>query len=171
MNYKKFLNIILAFVFVFSSIFAQQDKNDKNLFLDAARQYKEGNFQSALQLYQKIEDKTPQINYNLGNCAYKLDKLGYALLYWRRAEKSWGIFGRSELLDNIFLLKKTLNKEKIKPVKYFGWFVRFKNSFVSLVRCVPLFLIQFSFLILWLFLFVCLRFLYKKKRRCNANYY
>src|SRR3989304_7631540 len=75
----------------------------QELFIKANEFYKQGNFAGAYELYQQIPNKSAQVQYNLGNCAYKRGKLGYALWHWRKAEKRWGVFGREELLNNIRL--------------------------------------------------------------------
>jgi tetratricopeptide (TPR) repeat protein len=136
----------------------QAVKNQK-LFETANRLYKKGNFRAAIKIYKKIPNKSAYVNYNIGNCEYKLEKYGNALLYWRRAEKKWGIFNREELLNNIFLLKK-----KMGTVRRFR--TRLANNIViSSLRFMPIITIQTLFLILWLFLFIYIRFLYKKKKK------
>ena len=69
-----------------------------------------------MQYYKRIPHKSAVVNYNLGNCAYKLGQKGYALLYWRRAEHAWKFTGREELLENIFLLKGELQKIEKKSM-------------------------------------------------------
>jgi len=163
MKVKTLFKII--FVFCLSvKILSAQDNFQEN-FLKANQFYKEGKFEEALKLYEKIPNPAPQVNYNLGNCAYKLDKHGYALLYWKRAEKDWGLFDRTELLDNISLLKRTLIKTDKPRSEIFRFFGKLKSYSVSLIRSAPLFMIQILFLLLWLFLFLYLRYLYKRGKK------
>lgn len=140
--------------------------NYQETFLQANEAYKKGEFSKAYDLYKSIPNPGPEINYNLGNCAYKLGQFGYALLYWRRAERLWNIFDRSELLDNIFLLKNQVSgsdqKEKNKVFESLRWI---KNYTISVVSAIPLVAIQILFLAIWLFLFLYVRFLFKRKRR------
>jgi len=143
-------------------------KNSKYLFEKANECYKNGKFEDAMQAYKKICSKTPMVNYNLGNCAYKLGQKGYALLYWRRAEKDWGFFGKGELLENISLLKDSLRKRSVKTAKrniVIRLIHKCKIIASSFLRTVPLIVLQFIFLLLWLFLFLYLRFLYKKRKK------
>ena len=153
-------------LFSFSLINAQ---SPKKLFEQANKLYKSEKFERALKLYKKIPNKSAYVNYNLGNCAYKLERYGYALLYWRRAEKNWGIFNREELVSNIFLVKEKLGgmrgitpKERNPIVKRI---VNLKNIGISLLRSMPIFILQLLFLIIWIFLFIYIRFLYKKRKK------
>lgn len=141
--------------------------NNKEQFLQANQLYKSGNFKEAMQVYEQIPNKNFQINYNLGNCAYKLGKDGLALLYWRRAENKWGVLGRGELLENISLLQnKLFNKnKKISKNSFVKALKNFKIYSVSLIRSAPVFSFQFAFLVLWFVLFLFLRILYKKKNK------
>ena len=52
--------------------------------------YKNGQFEKAIAEYKSILDQgyeSAGIYYNLGNCYYKLGKLGYAILYYEKALK------------------------------------------------------------------------------------
>jgi len=139
--------------------------NYQEMFLKANKFYKEGEFQSAYDLYKKIEIKSSQLHYNKGNCAYQLGKYGYALLYWRRAERSWGLFNRAELLDNIALLKHKINKSKPYKNITLLFLKKMKRYVSSLLRSTSLFSFQLLFLIFWVFLFLYLRYLYKNKQK------
>ena len=138
--------------------------NSQDLFSKANQAYKQSEFEKAYELYQKVTEKSAYVNYNLGNCAYKLEKYGYAMLYWKRAEQDWGFWNRQELLDNIYLLKKKLNGSS-KVEDRFAFFYKSKSFFVSIVRNVPIFYLQLLFLIFWVFLFLYIRRLYKSKRK------
>ncbi|MFH1643715.1 MAG: hypothetical protein ABIA74_00885 [bacterium] len=141
------------------------DNNEQ--FSTANQLYTSGKFKEAMQAYQQIPEKNFQINYNLGNCFYKLGKYGQALLYWRRAESDWGILGRGELLENINLLQEKLSKDKKKGFNNFvsRFLAKVKNYFLSWIRSAPILFFQIMFLILWFILFVFLRILYKKKSK------
>lgn len=169
MNIKQILCFTtILFFSIFSSYLLCQ--NNEDIFNQANCLYKKGQFEEALTLYQKIPNKSGYVHYNLGNCAYKLKKFGYALLYWKRAEKDWNFFNRDELLDNIDLLKKELEKQqnKIKKKKILPFFVllkKIKSLSLSWIRSMPLIVLQILFLILWLFLFFYLKFLYKTRKK------
>jgi len=156
------------FIVIFSIFFAISC-NANESFERANQFYKDGKFDKAMELYKQIPDKSSYVNYNLGNCAYKLNDYGFALLYWRRAEKNWGFFNRGELLENVMLLKEKMVELSGATVKKHNvislFFIKSKNILSSWTRTMPLFILQFLFLLLWLFLFVYLRFLYKKRRK------
>jgi len=141
----------------------------QTVFLQANALYKKGKFAQAKNLYEKIPHKSAFVHYNLGNCAYKLEQYGVALLSWRRAEKHWGFFNRDELIDNITLLKEKLRIiqggeiKKRSPITLA--FLKIKNLIVSSLQSLPLLIVQFIFLLLWLFLFLYIRFLYKKRKK------
>jgi len=163
---KNFIKIFSIF-FVISC--SANEVNSTHIFEKANQFYKDGKFERAIELYKKIPNKSAYVNYNLGNCSYKLSDYGNALLYWRRAERNWGFFNRSELLENIMLLKQTvleLNGITVKkPNSVTLFFIKLKNLVSSWIRTMPLFILQFLFLLLWLFLFTYLRFLYKKRKK------
>lgn len=94
----------------------------QSLFLQANEQYKKGNVEQARTLYQKIVNKSPQVYYNIGNCEYRLNHPGYAMLYWRRAERDWGIWDRDDLVKNIELLKKSFSRHQHEPNKTLSFF-------------------------------------------------
>ncbi len=133
------------------------------LFLEANRLYKEKKFQDAMNRYLKIPQPSAVVNFNLGNCAYNLGRLGYALLYFRRAQREWGFFNRGELLSNIALIKDKLRPadEKVR----FAFLKAAKGSITSLLRAIPLGVLQLIFLLLWIFLFIYLKVLYKEKQK------
>jgi tetratricopeptide (TPR) repeat protein len=173
MPYKKiaiFLFITLIDISIQTQILkAQQDQlHDYNAIFEKANMlYKEGKHEDAMELYKKIPDKSAAVNYNLGNCAYKLNKLGFALLYWRRAEKDWGFFGRTELLNNMKLLREQLKPLKTEKQKDLV-LIKAKNlhlHIASFIRATPLFIFQIVFLFFWIFLFVFIRNLLVRKKR------
>lgn len=59
----------------------------EELFLRAGNFYKAGNAQEALLCYEQIANKGPAVWYNMGNCAYVLDDMLHAFVYWRRAQR------------------------------------------------------------------------------------
>jgi tetratricopeptide (TPR) repeat protein len=143
--------------------------NYQEVFFKANELYKEGKYQQAQALYQTIPNPGPHVHYNLGNCAFKLGRPGYALVHWRRAEKNWGLFNRAELLHNIALVKKQHKKqpqEQDSPLERIkGTMDDFKSTLISFVRSTPLFMLQFLFLIMWIISFLYLRYLYRRRQK------
>lgn len=147
-----------------------QTQNAQNLFDQANAVYKNGEYAKAYDLYNQIPNKSSGIHYNLGNCAFKQGKMGYALLHWRRAERNWGYFGREELLENIAIVKAkttpqpaTTDENITILTSLASFFKSIKNSFFSLVHALPIINLQIIFLALWLFLFIYIRYLYRRK--------
>lgn len=149
---------------------ATQAPSDTELFTQANEAYKKGDFALAYDDYQKMSNKNSAVHYNLGNCAYKLSKYGYALLHWRRAERNWGFFGREELNKNIELVKKQLNPPQTsQETNGLSTIIDFcksnKNAFFATSRAMTLFHLQIIVLFMWICLFCYLRYLYKRKQK------
>jgi len=70
MKGKLFLPIFCFVVLVFAGATARV--NYQELFLKANNFYKDGQFKKAYNLYKKIEVKSPDLEFNKGNCAYQL---------------------------------------------------------------------------------------------------
>ena len=139
-------------------------------FARANALYKAGEFAKAYDLYLQIPNKSPQLYYNIGNCAYKLGKHGYALAFWRRAEHTWGFFDREELLKNIALVKQLASKQligdaKTEPTAIVAFFSSCRQSLVSLVTSIPLLYLQILVLFFWLILLFYLRALRRKHNK------
>ncbi|MCK4265193.1 tetratricopeptide repeat protein [Candidatus Babeliales bacterium] len=154
---------VLFLLFLFSSLNLTA-VNYQERFLQANEYYKEGKVEEAFNLYNSIPKKSGIINYNLGNCAYKQKKYGLALAYWKKAEKHWGIWNKSDLRHNISTVE-----QKVLPRSYTDrlttFLAKFKNEVFSYLISVPLSVLQILFLALWLFLFVYLKFLYRNKHK------
>lgn len=166
----KSFSVFFMFVFIFN-FGVGQVVNQQDLFLKANDAYKSSDFKKAMGLYKQIPNKSSVVNYNLGNCYYKQKHFGQALLYWRRAEKSWGFADRSELLENIQLLKQTIDensdKKKSKWSRSFvaKLLIRSNRYFISLIRSLPVISFQMIFLLLWFLVFLFVRFLHRKKNK------
>ena len=162
---KRIRTALFALLFIIvGGCNAIQVDESPDLFTRAGKLYQKNEYEQALGLYKQITPKSAPVYYNMGNCAYKLDDYGRALLYWRRAEKMWGMFGRQELLENIAVLKKKQaeqrpEKEIVSVIK------RWTHSFISWLRSVPLFFLQLTFLLLWFFLFMYLKLLSQQRYR------
>jgi tetratricopeptide (TPR) repeat protein len=81
--------LILILISFFLSVSLAQSGVD--YFFDRGNQsYRNGNYTEAIEHYQKILDtgyESGKLYYNLGNCYYKLDKIGYAILYYEKSRK------------------------------------------------------------------------------------
>ena len=158
--------LVLFFVFGLISLLGLNaiDLRFQETFLKANKEYKQGSFKEALSLYKRIPSKGARVYYNMGNAAYKQERYGHALLFWRRAERLWGIRDKSELFHNISLLKRNLfGKQPRHP--FFEFLKTMRDHAVSFIRSAPLIGLQIFFLIVWFFLFFYIKQLYRKRYR------
>lgn len=161
-SWQKFM-----YVFVFMGAWTTClpfNPQDAEKFEAAFQAYKQEKFQDAYQLYSEISNPTAKIYFNMGNCAFKLNKLGRSLWHWRQAELRWGFFDRDDLYQNLDLVREKLFANKkdshslIKSKKFFERGIRFIHIF-------PLWFIQVLFLIAWTILFVFVKRLFRQKQK------
>ncbi|UAM98068.1 SH3 domain-containing protein [Polaribacter litorisediminis] len=128
---KKILFLLLI---IANAVVAQ---NTTELFTDANDLYKNEKIEEAIELYKKIETQgfvSSELYYNLGNCYYKLNKVGPSIYYYEKAlqlnplnedVKNNLVFAKRLALDNIEELPKTvfqkLNKNWLQKLSYNQW--------------------------------------------------
>ncbi len=135
-----------------------QETDHQKLFLEATRQYDEGNFEEAGKRYLKIVElgwENGPLYYNMGNTFFRLNDLGQAVLFYERAARLMP--GDEALAHSIRVAKaKTANRFRLLP-KPFG--LRAWNKLVFAVQPsgllyigLLLYLVGISFLIyrIWL---------------------
>ena len=124
---------ILFLLFVMSvSVFVAQ--TNEELFDKANAQYKEGNYQEAINLYTQIESESvasSALYFNLGNCYYKLNNVANTIYNYEKAlildplnnDASNNLeFARRMTIDNIEELPKTfLQRIEINYIKKFSY--------------------------------------------------
>jgi len=126
--------IVFLFLIIASSLTAQ---NADSLFETANNLYKEGKIEQAIESYREIESKnliSSELYYNLGNCYYKLNKVGPAIYNYEKAllinplnedVKNNLIFAKRLALDNIEELPKTVlqkfNQNYLQNLSYNQW--------------------------------------------------
>ncbi|MBT3258099.1 MAG: tetratricopeptide repeat protein [Deltaproteobacteria bacterium] len=94
MRYRFLLPIIcvLTAAFPVSSAFGQNHEGNRaweEIFYQANQDYREGNFQEAVEAYQQLirtDHGAPRIQYNLGNTWFRMNQLGRAILAYERAQ-------------------------------------------------------------------------------------
>jgi len=128
--YKRFLVASLIILpFYSNSSFGQEIGAYFNI---ANTHYQTGDFQRALEDYQKIIDsgyESGALYYNMGNCYYKLQNIGRAILYYERAKRF--LQGDEDLKTNIVLANLAV-VDKITPRGEF-WLFRILRGFVHLL--------------------------------------
>lgn len=171
MNLKNILNLLIFSASLFIVAYsAEEQQNYAQLFEQANSLYKQDKFDEALNLYKKIPNGGAIVSYNMGNCAYKLNNYGAALAFWRRAERNWGFGESAELLNNIKLLKNKLAElskdpnDKPKDV-FLQKIQNLKIYFDFFIHSTPIIFFQIVFLLLWLFMFIAIRKLFRGKKK------
>jgi tetratricopeptide (TPR) repeat protein len=126
--------IVFLLWIVANSVSAQ---NADSLFVAANNFYKNGNFETAIENYQKIASQnliSSELYYNLGNSYYKLNKVGPSIYYYEKAlqldplnedVKKNLVFAKRLALDNIKELPQTflqkLNTDYLQKLSYDQW--------------------------------------------------
>ncbi len=117
--YKIILRLAVLIVVLPLLIYAQ----DKTEFFQQGNQlYRAGEYEKALNSYIEIYKsgyESGPLYYNIGNCYYKLDETGRAILYYERAKKL--IPGDEELEFNLKLAHLSV-VDKIEPLPTFFLF-------------------------------------------------
>ncbi|MDY6863359.1 MAG: SH3 domain-containing protein [Thermodesulfobacteriota bacterium] len=107
--------LFVANVFFLSPLHAKEiQDNLMDLFLKANKNYKKGAFYDSAKLYEEILHsgiKNGIIYYNLGNCYFKIEKLGKAIRAYRNAQL---YLPRDEDLEANINYARQLTKDKIE---------------------------------------------------------
>jgi tetratricopeptide (TPR) repeat protein len=86
-NWIGFAVFVLVFVIPFGA--GGTDEHARTM-IQGVQHYQEGRYDEAIKAFQKIADagvRNGKLFYNLGNAHLKMDRLGYALLWYERALK------------------------------------------------------------------------------------
>ena len=127
-------------------------------FEQGNQSYRNGEYQSAIDSYQKIIEagyESGRLYYNLGNCYYKLDKIGYAILYY---EKSKRFFPNDpEVNFNLELARlKVIDRIEMPPQFFlFEWWdkIKYFYSIPQLTKItIVLYVLTATIFIIFLFL-------------------
>lgn len=78
---------ILVMFFIFYGMQIQCVQDDVNLFLRAKELFSQEHYQDAFNVFQRIENKSFAVFYNMGLCCLRQNKKAEALLAFKRAEK------------------------------------------------------------------------------------
>lgn len=80
--------LAILILFVANVLSGQADLD--SLYLKAGKAYEAGKFEQSLEFYDTILQKgfeSPDLYYNMGNAAFRSNKLGYSILYYEKALK------------------------------------------------------------------------------------
>lgn len=112
---------LLLIVVISANIFAS---GFEQLFNEGNELYRNGKYNEAIVVYKKMLDsnfESANIFYNLGNCYYRLDKLGYAILFYEKGKKLSP--GDDDISHNLlFARNNTIDKiETLPSIFIFEW--------------------------------------------------
>lgn len=145
---------VITFIFLFRShgVIAQT----VSFFLEANQFYQEGNYLEAIESYQKILDEgyeSGSVYFNMGNCYYKLQDIGHAILYYERARQL--IPGDEDLKANLALVNLSV-VDKIIPHSEFIVF-RVVRGFIHIFPqstlvgiTIGTYIITIAFFVIWI---------------------
>ena len=159
--------MILRNVFILILLFSVNlwGFNADQIFMKANKLYQAKEYKEALELYLKIDKRgyaSEDLYYNIGNSYYRLEKLGYAILYFEKALKISP--GDEDIQYNLKLARaKTVDKlEEIPKIFLTVWWESLitLNNYSGWAFLVIIFLVLF--LVLLGFYFLSKRLLYKK---------
>lgn len=125
-------------------------------FEEGNRLYREARYEQAIEAYESILEsglESGSVYYNIGNCHYKLNRIGPAILYYERAAR-W-MPNDPDLRANLELANLAV-VDRIEPVRPF-FLLRFSRRFIRLLSAeewigltAVLYLIFMMFTILWI---------------------
>ncbi|MGE0206854.1 MAG: hypothetical protein AB7R69_03315 [Candidatus Babeliales bacterium] len=132
--------------------------NNQELFLQANLAYQQGDFDQALRLYEKINNKGLAVLHNMAHAFYQQGDFVNALLFYKRAQKTADVVLYDELEKSIddVATKLGVNQQKGS----FAWLERFTHY-------ASLFVWQIIFLVLWFLIWG----LYYTKKKVLAYFF
>ncbi len=156
-NTFKTFRLPIIVVLIFSTASLAQSGIDY-FFEQGNESYRENDYQTAIDWYQKILDagyEGGRLYYNLGNCYYKLDKIGYAILYYEKSQEF--LPDDPEVNFNLELARlKVVDSIEMPPRFFlFEWWEDIKDfySIHQLINLVTvLYILTSAILIIFLFL-------------------
>ncbi|MFC1502514.1 tetratricopeptide repeat protein [bacterium] len=157
MREKKRKRIVLSLVYVLLLIVSLGYAGDEErLFQEANTFFQSGQYSEALGTYEAIMDLGYQngaLHYNIGNCYYKLENIGRAILHYERALK-W-MPGDEDLKANLALANLAVT-DKITPrsqfilIRILRGFVHLLPLHIHIVLFFVLYILGMGFLILFI---------------------
>jgi tetratricopeptide (TPR) repeat protein len=151
---KAILYIITGLIFsgITNVLAGQQD----DLFRQGNALYQSGQYEPALEAYQKILDagyESGSLYFNMGNCCYKLSRIGQSILFFERAKKR--LPSDEDLKANLAMANLAV-VDKIEPPAEFFFFkiVRFIVHFIPnpilIILVIISYILTIGLLIVWM---------------------
>jgi len=146
MNPQQRFRLVLIVALGLTYIGGVSGQDKESLFNEATGLYQAGAYDQALETYQRILEmgyESGPVYYNMGNCLYKLQNIGQAILYYERARRLMP--GDDDLRANLALANLAV-VDKITPQQTFILF-RIIDGFVFLFpKPVLMWLVAVSYL-------------------------
>ena len=97
-------NIFFVILFLLAMPHAYAEvSNPQTLFNTANQEYKNENYEKALDIYKQINVSSPELYFNMGQCSYNLHHKGTALFYYTKANS---LSPRDKYIKNTLLKTK-----------------------------------------------------------------
>ena len=147
---------ILQLIIIWVILLPAQNLNE--IFITANQAYRSQEYKRAIELYQQILSQgyeSAEIYYNLGNCYYRLDQIGQAILYYEKALRLDP--NDEDIKYNLEIANlRVVDRIKLPPRFFlFDWWddVKFFFSLKDLIYMISIsFFLVSVFFICWLFI-------------------
>jgi len=129
---KRFVQIFLLSVLILSAVHSAYSNSNEQFFTEGNIFYQDGQYEQALQSYQKILDSGHEngaVYFNMANSNYKLNNLGQSILFYERALKLTP--GDEDVQANLALANKLVVDEITHMQPFF--LMRFLHAYYFLL--------------------------------------
>ncbi len=121
---------------------------DKKLFAQGNNCYRQGDFQGALEQYQKMNQSGPGVWFNRGSCFFEKGDYQQALICWYKAQKKQPFALRIELDQRIEKAREALHTPQDRST-----IMRMVDRGTHMI---PALFLQLIFLCCWFLIWICL---------------
>ena len=154
---KKLSKFLLFFVIAISCVKpAYAKENLQYYFNQAEKFYLEKNYESSINMYEKILNagkKSGNIYYNIGNCYFRINNYAKAMLYYERAKRL--IPRDKDLINNIDLINSQYVKDNVELKRWWVFeMVDYIADFLNFQVWVLISLILYALLGLIIFIYI-----------------
>ena len=145
---------ILAILFLYTGVsFGQEAAGDPhNLFFKGNSFYEKRDYEKAIEKYRKIVDlnmESGPLYYNIGNAYFKMGRIGYAILYYKKAH---GLMpGDSDLRSNLAYAQSLTEDSALQPhgTNRAAWLIKLPFRYFNLNTVALTFIMSYLILIIF----------------------
>lgn len=163
---KNRVYIFLIMIFLITGISTLYSIKNDEIILKAKQAYDSQEYQKAVDLYLQVERSqitNPDLYYNIGNCFYRLDKIGPAILYFKKA--LWLNSAYKPAKKNLdYLISKTKDAQITPKNDYISVVASYIYNMLSLNAIAVLSIVLFAMII------ACVHLLIHKRREERHSY-